>query len=66
MTESVVLPRLIGELHHAPIRAAGPINPVLVSGVVDWRNRNRFRTLVIFNLVHLAGLRWPTLTPVGK
>jgi hypothetical protein len=66
VTESVVLPPLIGGVHHAPIKAAGPINPALVPGVVDWRNRNRFPTLVIFNLVYLADLRWPTLTPGGK
>ena len=66
MTESVVLPPLIRGVHHAPIKAAGPIDPVLVPGVVGWRNRNRFPTLVIFNLVYLAGLRWPPLIPGGK
>jgi hypothetical protein len=42
VTESVVLPPFIGGVHHAAIKAAGPINPALVSGVVDWRNRKYF------------------------
>ena len=57
MTESVVLPPLIGGVHDASVKEAGPIYPVLVPGIVDWRNRYQFPALVSFGLVYLAGLR---------
>jgi hypothetical protein len=57
VTESVVLPPLIGGVHDAPVKEAGPIYPVLVPSVVDWCNQHQLPALVIFGLVYLAGLR---------
>ena len=58
MTESVVLPPLIGGgVHRAPVKEADPIYPALVPAVVAWCHRHQSSALVNFGLVYLAGLR---------
>jgi len=66
VTESVVLPPLIGGVQYAPIHAAGPTNHASIATAMDGRDCRSPLGLVIPNLVYLAGLQWPTLIPVGK
>jgi hypothetical protein len=65
VTESVVLPPLIGGAYNASIKAVCPGYPVPISGIVDW-DRDLSPALVIADLVHLAGLQWPILIPDAK
>jgi hypothetical protein len=66
VTESVVLPPLIGGVQYAPIHAAGPTNHAVIAAAMDRRDCRSPLALVVLDLVYLAGLRWPTLMRDGK
>ena len=68
VTESVVLPPLIGGVQHAPIHihAAASTNPAFIATAMDRSDHRSRLSLVVLGLEYLAGLRWPTLIPDGK